>query len=385
MSRALLLTVTAVALAGGGCGRSGAHQAQNQAPPPSQHRSSDATPVEPRAPAAAPEVAPAEAPTAGPATTTATPPATTPAGPATTTATPPATTAAATTAAATTPASPPATTPASTTASPAARPSCTHAAVTRVRHHASQLAAAHQQAQAYELLRRFNDACVLDPGQVGGAPNMDFFWLASDLSLAAYHAGEYVACLRVLAPMTNPGPPVSLATFDLEDARVGRAMVHNQSLCRKAHDRAMAGFAHPPCRFAHHGLDAVALPTAAGGPPTCVVLTRPAERDRFDQALADGHTDDPTLCPHVERVTRSPGRGATRTTPIADGGPLTSTSVCCNIRRVSLARRAGRLEVRVQGDGLDCFGGTARGQLDAVYQLAGQNLRLEHDDSVASH
>lgn len=368
MSRTLLLIVTAVALATSGCGRSGAHGTHGKDP-------GATSPVALRTTAAARAAAPRPTSTAaGPAAAPATAAAATPA---------PATDAAVTPAPATAPATGPA--PAAAAAAPAWSQRCAHADLTRIRREAAQLAAAHQPAQAYQLLRRFNDACVLDPGQVGGAPNMDFFWLASDLSLAAYHAGEYVACLRLLAPMTDPGPPVSLATFDLDDSRVGRAMLHNQSLCQKAHDRAMAGFTHAPCPFPHRGLDAVSLPSAKGGPPTCLVLTPPAEHSRFDQALADGHTDDPDLCPHVERVTRQAGRGATRTTPIAAGGPLTSTSVCCNLRRVSFARRAGQLEVRVQGDGLDCFGGTARGQLDAVYQLAGQNLRLEHDDSVASH
>jgi hypothetical protein len=266
---------------------------------------------------------------------------------------------------------------------------CTAGAVGRARRAAEERVKRGEYEAAARELDRSLAGCDVDSGDAG-SPNLDYFWIQSDRAFLAYKAKDYVGCLRVLAPLVTPRPPFGIHALHLERSAVGRAILHNEELCRSASPDQRAEFQSPPCPLAGGkdetaiGLPADALPRGAG--VGCLVLEASAGPDAFRRSIEGGDDAATRLCGELVLRTGQPGAQATAETRlVATDGPLEDTSVCCNLDKVSFSGIGGARQVRVQGRGLDCAGGTADTELDAVYTWQGDRLRLDEDDAVGSH
>jgi hypothetical protein len=236
---------------------------------------------------------------------------------------------------------------------------------------------------AADRLTELMQSCFLDNADDSGTqPNLDFYWVHSDLALAQHRAGDHAGCLATLAPLTTPRPPLSIYLYDLEEEKVGKALLHNEALCRDAHEATRKDFAAAPCPFKTDGQAAARLGDA------CLVLGPAGEYDAFQKALEEADEDGPGdadgLCPPVSAFTQKPGAEPVETLLQPAEGPLTDTSSCCNLTEISTATRGGKRLVRVRGGGRDCFGGTADSDTDAIYEWTGDALELVDVTSVSS-
>ena len=236
---------------------------------------------------------------------------------------------------------------------------------------------------AADRLSELMTLCSLDNADESGTkPNLDFYWVHSDLAFALFKAGDAAGCLGVLAPLTTPRPPLSLYLYDLEEEKVGKAILHTEEQCRAAHESTRKDFAAAPCPFTTDGQSAALLGDA------CLVLGAAGEYDAFQKALEEGNTgpdDADGLCPSVSAFTKKPGAEPVETTLQPADGPLTDPSTCCNLTELSTATRDGKRLLRIKGGGRDCFGGTAEMDTDAIYEWTASTLKLVDDTSVSSH
>ncbi|HUS63836.1 MAG TPA: hypothetical protein VMZ28_04795 [Kofleriaceae bacterium] len=234
---------------------------------------------------------------------------------------------------------------------------------------------------AADRLAELLSSCSLDNADDSGThPNLDFYWVHSDLALALHRAGDHAGCMGVLAPLTTPRPPLSIYLYDLEEEKVGKALLHNEELCRKAHEGTRKDFAAAPCPFKTDGQAAALLGD------TCLVLGPAGDPGEFQQALDnDVGRDESALCPSVSAFTQKPGAEPVETLLEPADGPLTDISNCCNLTEISTATRDGKRLVRIRGGGRDCFGGTADMDIDSIYEWTGDTLKLVDDTSVSSH
>ena len=264
-----------------------------------------------------------------------------------------------------------------------ARTACTPEQVKTARAESKALFDQKAYRPAADRLTELMAACSFDNADESGThPNLDFYWLHSDLALALLKAGDAAGCMGVLAPLTTPRPPLSIYLYDLEEEKVGKALLHNEELCRKAHESTRKDFAAAPCPFKTDGQAAALLGDA------CLVLGPAGEYDAFQKALEGddiGPDDADGLCPSVSAFTQKPGAEPLETLLTPADGPLLDPSNCCNLTELSTTTRNARRLLRIRGGGRDCFGGTADMDIDSIYEWTGTTLKLVDDTSVASH
>jgi hypothetical protein len=269
---------------------------------------------------------------------------------------------------------------------PATRGPCTAAEIKTARAEARAMFDQKAFRASADRLEALMADCVLDDStwnqdESAKLPNLDYYWIQSDLALALHRAGDHAGCLAITAPLTTPAPPLSIYLYDLEEEKVGKALLHNEELCRKAHEAGRSDFKAPPCPFKTDGQAAAALGEA------CLVLGASGDPVEFEKALDEEvGRDTSALCPTVSAFTRKGGAEPVETLLEARDGPLTDISDCCNITEIATAVRKGARMIRVRGGGRDCFGGTAETDLDALYEWKGDDtLEMVENASVASH
>lgn len=267
-------------------------------------------------------------------------------------------------------------------APPATRGPCTAEQVKVARAESKALFEQKAYRPAAERLATLLADCVLDNSRnadtTATLPNLDYYWVHSDLSFALHRAGDHVGCLATLAPLTTPRPPLSIYLYDLDQDKVGKAILHNEAQCRTAHEAGRADFAASPCPFKTDGQAAAALGDV------CIVLGPPGGPADFEASLEAGR-DISALCPSIAAFTRKASAEPVETLLEAEDGPLTDTSSCCNLTEIAMATRDGKRMIRVRGGGRDCFGGTAEIDLDAIYEWKADSLKMIEDASVVSH
>ncbi|KAF1051964.1 MAG: hypothetical protein GAK43_02159 [Stenotrophomonas maltophilia] len=189
----------------------------------------------------------------------------------------------------------------------------------------------------------------------------DWYWLRSDLALAYLKAGREEDCLGVLQPLVdNPRSERDVQRNLDGDTRVARALETNQRLCVAAHEARLRTFRSVPCTGVIPGASA-------------------------SVSLADGRclglipASEPGSCPRVVEW-----RNGQMPHPLTLLDPeqhsvLADTSRCCSAQTLSVEPQGLRL--RVQGEGRDCFGGTAYDRIDAIFRRDGEQLRPEQDYS----
>ncbi|MGE8362912.1 hypothetical protein [Pseudomonas sp.] len=190
-----------------------------------------------------------------------------------------------------------------------------------------------------------------------------WYWLRSDLSLAYLKAGREQQCLALLAPLVdNPRSPLD-TQHNLEDGnRVSRALQTNQRLCLAAHEARLQHYLAAPCP----GAPAAALDSVTVAPGQCLALMPASE---------------PGRCPSLESFRDGQRQGTLLVIDAEQRSPLADTSRCCSIQSLRLSQQAGQRSVRLQGEGRDCFGGTAYDRIDTLYGWQSDQLKPMADYS----
>jgi hypothetical protein len=258
---------------------------------------------------------------------------------------------------------------------------CTAGTLRAVRKDAQKLVKAGRFQDAIKMYESVTDRCAPTPTQEDGSADEDYFWLMSDHAFALLKAGRAVACRQLLQEADDPDHGIE--TLGVDDAKVGKAIRHNQAECMKAFDRAMSDFAARRCPLPGAS-GGVAVPEAAVrlAGASCLSLEPPRSRRKPADA------SDPAVdCPRVALISAAPGgKPAKKTLAIRDGH-LAEISDCCNIDKIETAVRDGKLVVRVRSSdvGFDCQGGTAATQLDEIYAFdpATRSLARVEDLSIS--
>jgi hypothetical protein len=235
--------------------------------------------------------------------------------------------------------------------------------------------------RAATILETIDRGCI-EPrpwDAAAGAEELErWLWAHSDRAFALYRSGDPVSCLRVTVSQTLG------RQFSREEAtRAERAIHHNEELCRRAREAMLADFRTTPCE-SERSDPMVRVPRRRGdaGRRWCLAL----RGDREELAAARWGTEDPSkICPAFVAFVGGRGRGgklSRRGTLAAAEGPLGDPSRCCNVERFSVAVRRADVLVRVQGEGRDCYGGTAYDIVDALYRWKDRRLELVSDDSI---
>lgn len=267
------------------------------------------------------------------------------------------------------------------------QPTCTKDQVRQARSQAQAAFERGEFAAARDRLNQLVSNCYLGPDEAGDKPNLDFFWVYSDMSFAAYKVGDFVECLQILGPLTTPHPPWSIYSFELEETKVGKAIRYNEDLCSKAYEAQQRDFRSDRCSIVENSDLAIEVPREAVPQDievVCLTLKGGADYQEFERAIDEDENEPAKLCPSVVMVSRKRGK-TTEVQLRASEGPLADTSNCCNLEELSIAVRDGKQLVRVTGGGRNCFGGTADVTLDAVYNWQGERLGLIRDSSVVNH
>ncbi|QRY81254.1 tetratricopeptide repeat protein [Pseudomonas sp. PDNC002] len=210
------------------------------------------------------------------------------------------------------------------------------------------------------------EAAMDRQSQCSSVPDRNWYWLRSDLALAYLKAGREQDCRKQLQPLiNNPRSSSDVNTVFPEDAKLIRALETNQRLCNEAHEKRLANFTKTACQTLIPGALARAL-TPYG---TCM-------------AVLPAPSNTSGACPSL--VEWQGGKQLRQLHLVAsdDNSPLGDASLCCKIHSVRVARADGKLLLRLQGEGRDCFGGTAYDVLDATYELNGSELKALDDFSL---
>lgn len=231
-------------------------------------------------------------------------------------------------------------------------------------------------ASAYKVLETFRSTCRTSLRQGSEErPNLQHYWLHSDLAALALRSGDPVRCLQILGPLTVPmySP---LTRPPLDGSRVARAIHHTARKCERAHETQYSAFKHAPCELEVDGASrgrAVRVPpeaVSADAEEACLVITSPHGEEDARQAVLSGATiPDEKLCPSVQLTTRSStGQISSRT--IGNLATFFDPTDCCRVQPVSVAldEEDGVL-VRMVGEGRDCFGGTAISTINALGRI----------------
>jgi hypothetical protein len=259
-------------------------------------------------------------------------------------------------------------------AAPSTMPSrsCDAAEIRAARRDAELRTKEHDPAGARDLLVALQKRCIVSKG-THEAPNLEALWYYSDRSWDAKLAGDPVECLRLLALVSDPHDGL---LDGAAVASVAEAIEHNQQACAKAHEDARKEFEARPCPF-EAGDGAIAAGAA------CVAIEGGADHSAFMKALERGKQGAASrLCPRLVRITRA-GRQRLR----SSGGPLADTSSCCGVDTMTVASTGGKVRVRVTSSlpSRECFGGTLTTQIDAIYEVRGDEARVTDDDSLLLH
>ncbi|MBB4867744.1 hypothetical protein HNP46_006663 [Pseudomonas nitritireducens] len=202
--------------------------------------------------------------------------------------------------------------------------------------------------------------------QCSSKPDRNWYWLRSDLALAYLKAGREQDCRKQLQPLiNNPRSSSDVNAVFPEDARLARALEINQRLCEEAHEKRLANFTQTTCQTSIPGALAGAL-TAQG---TCM-------------ALLPATTDTSGACPSLEEWQGSKRLRRLHLVASDNRSPLGDASLCCKIHSIRVAQADGKPLLRLQGEGRDCFGGSAYDLLDATYELNGSELKPLEDFSL---
>lgn len=208
-----------------------------------------------------------------------------------------------------------------------------------------------------EQVQRQQDACLYD------TLDANWYWLRSDLSLAYLKAGREQDCLVLLGRLIdNPSSPWDIQQHLEEDDRLEHALRTNQRLCHAAHEKRLSAYRATPCPQPAKG--AIASITTVSG--SCLVLLpAPAAQS----------------CPRIEEWRA--GQRLRQLPPAAgdNDSPLADTSRCCSIQTLSMNADGDQQHLRLQGEGRDCYGGSAYDLIDALYLLHDDQLVLEQDYS----
>lgn len=271
-------------------------------------------------------------------------------------------------------------------------PSCPHTEIVKARGLAEQRMKAREYTAAVEILRPLRDKCAIFSYRDGSGerqPDLDFYWIHSDLSFALYRAGLFRECLSVLAPLTYPGPPDGLSSNGLDEHPVAKAISYNEGLCEAALTKPYDKLADKPCphvaRLSAEDRSSIALPEqlAQGGRFRCLQIDGGAGHDERRQALAsEKELDAKKLCPQLV-ATGMAGKG--RVTLAVSEGTLRAPSDCCLIDSLSAGVVDGKPVVRLRGQGRDCFGGRAYFIADEIYEWRGTKLVLLSSASRIAH
>ncbi len=235
--------------------------------------------------------------------------------------------------------------------------------------------------------------CDLAPGHDRPRElNESFFRVESEKALAYLKGGDPLECLRTLAPLRRPSPPLGYAEFGFDDdAAVVKAIEHNAVLCQKAADRESSAFTRKPCPLKDLPkiLSGVALPMGGGASAACLLLigSKRGKDYYLDDSAAEPTPSD--ACPRVVSATAASGKILLRVLSVReDDGPLADVGACCGLERLGYARTsAGEVvELAASDEQPPCGGrGTARFLPSAVYRLAGDRLELLKDTTISSH
>lgn len=208
-----------------------------------------------------------------------------------------------------------------------------------------------------EQVQRQQDACLYD------TLDANWYWLRSDLSLAYLKAGREQDCLVLLGRLIdNPSSPWDIQQHLEEDDRLQHTLRTNQRLCHAAHEKRLSAYRATPCPQPAEG--AITSITTVSG--SCLVLLpAPAAQS----------------CPRIEEWRA--GQRLRQLPPAAgdNDSPLADTSRCCSIQTLSMNADGDQQHLRLQGEGRDCYGGSAYDLIDALYLLHDDQLVLEQDYS----
>lgn len=191
----------------------------------------------------------------------------------------------------------------------------------------------------------------------------DWYWLRSDLSLAYLKAGREQDCLVLLGRLINNPASFQDIRQNLENEyRLHRALETNQQLCGAAHEKRLSAYRSPPCPQPVRG----ALASVATAADRCLVLLPVTEAES---------------CPKLEEWQH--GKPLRQLSPSKDDitSSLADTSRCCSIQTLRVSKDNGQYRIRLQGEGRDCYGGTAYDLIDTLYLLKGNELVPEQDFS----
>jgi hypothetical protein len=210
------------------------------------------------------------------------------------------------------------------------------------------------------------EAVVDRQSQCSSEPDRNWYWLRSDLALAYLKAGREQDCRKQLQPLiNNPRSSSDVNMVFPEDAKLALALETNQRLCNEAHEKRLAHFTQTACQTSIPGALAGALTPNS----TCV-------------ALLPATADTPGACPSLEEWQGGKRLRQLHLVASDDNSPLGDASLCCKIRSVRVAQANGKPLLRLQGEGRDCFGGSAYDLLDATYELNGSELKALDDFSL---
>ncbi|AVO54118.1 hypothetical protein [Ectopseudomonas mendocina] len=208
-----------------------------------------------------------------------------------------------------------------------------------------------------EQVQRQQDACLYD------TLDANWYWLRSDLSLAYLKVGREQDCLVLLGRLIdNPASPWDIQQHLEQDDRLQHALRTNQRLCHAAHEKRLSSYSATPCPQPAEGA-ITSIATVSG---SCLVLL-PAPTAQS--------------CPHIEEWRA--GHPLRQLVPAAgdNDSPLADASRCCSIQTLSVNSEGDQQHLRLQGEGRDCYGGSAYDLIDALYLLHDDQLVLEQDYS----
>jgi hypothetical protein len=247
---------------------------------------------------------------------------------------------------------------------------CGKAALRKLRASAEQAVQAKDYKTAIRILEPSSAACA------GTAP-VERAWLAADLAAAYDKTGQYVACQRLMAPLSHPSSDVS----DARDAKLTKAIAYNLERCSKALDAQYAALKPGGCTLTiAHAIASAAVPAALvpkGATAACVALV-PGTRAKTAE-------DGDVTCPRVALIWKAAKLERQDLTSSGDHDALGDDSVCCNLSAIAAGTVDNKALLRVHGHGRDCSGGTADAATDMIYEWKGQALTLVLDASATFH
>lgn len=212
---------------------------------------------------------------------------------------------------------------------------------------------------AIELLQSVIDrqtACDSLVSDEAKARSSDWYWLRSDLALAYLRAGRETDCRDLLTPLIgDPRHPDYLSLHQDSNPHLARALETNLRLCSEAHEKRFADYRAESCPWPiHEALIAIQIDAKR-----CLALMPRQEQG---------------TCPTLVEVRP----GAQHAIPLIDDAgatPLGDPSRCCSIQKLSIKQQNGDYRIRLNGEGRDCFGGSAYDLIDSLYLWHEQQLR----------